>query len=578
MQRLTIDAGSRCLRRVPGRRAKLAVRSRDCARLPTSVTALASPYPTSSATLHPQWTAFSTNSTASTKSPDKKERGLIEKFKRMLRTLFGADDDTPRGIQERKEMYWIVLTVALNKLRMENQRHLAQRPTSFMWQEESRERLKELVDEAASYLDEKTDITQMSLRRLRNEVQTFLGPQIVQLLTVAHDVEAEMSEEHDDYIFGEEEEQMYKEIFLNEYEDICRLINEAKRNNLEANMEKRKGMRAPDPLPFYETKKGAIEKLMTYFEWWPELSSTDSIKNTTTDEEEYMDEFGFYPNKADSDVVRAMRYHHARNLARSFLARRVPDDIAIHNYAAGGNTKQQRCYHSLLPLKSTIPLAGRGVFVDGFAPAGTLVAFIPGKVWTKEHLQSASLQTQMQLSQNDPRHQLSMRHDDVLIDSRQSPYTVVGNLWALGHIVNHPPAPTPSEMSPTSNPHREEGGDGSDDIINRQSFQGPNCAAVMINFTDRMIAGGEGEKLRDYIPNEYELPPTPYVKSIFEKDEVIMHGMGLIVSRDVRDEELFYDYRLSPDKDNMLEQGNQYPSWYYVWDEDAIKSRWDTDD
>jgi hypothetical protein len=171
-----------------------------------------------------------------------------------------------------------------------------------------------------------------------------------------------------------------------------------------------------------------------------------------------------------------------------------------------------------------------------------------------------------------------MRHDDVLIDSRQSPYTVVGNLWALGHIVNHPPAPTPSEMSPTSNPHREEGGDGSDDIINRQSFQGPNCAAVMINFTDRMIAGGEGEKLRDYIPNEYELPPTPYVKSIFEKDEVIMHGMGLIVSRDVRDEELFYDYRLSPDKDNMLEQGNQYPSWYYVWDEDAIKSRWDTDD
>jgi len=442
----------------------------------------------------------------------------------MLRTLFGADDDTPRGIQERKEMYWIVLTVALNKLRMENQRHLAQRPTSFMWQEESRERLKELVDETASYLDEKTDITQMSLRRLRNEVQTFLGPQIVQLLTVAHDVEAEMSEEHDDYIFGEEEEQMYKEIFLNEYEDICRLINEVKRNNLEANMEKRKGMKAPDPLPFYETKKGAIETLMTYFEWWPELSSTDSIKNTTTDGEEYMDEFGFYPNKADSDVVRAMRYHHARNLARSFLARRVPGDIAIHKYDAGGNTKQQRCYHSLLPLKSTIPLAGRGVFVDGFAPAGTLVAFIPGKVWTKEHLQSASLQTQMQLSQNDPR--ISIRAG------------ITSGTRTLSKV------------------------DG----------------ILMINFTDRMFAGGEGEKLRDYIPNEYELPPTPYVKSIFEKDEVIMHGMGLIVSRDVRDEELFYDYRLSPDKDNMLEQGNQYPSWYYVWDEDAIKSRWDTDD
>jgi hypothetical protein len=140
--------------------------------LPTPIVALAwplSPYPTiSSATLHLHLgccTSFSTNSTTS-KSPTKKKPGLIAKCKRTLRTLFGTDDDTPRGIQERKEMFWVVLAVAHHRLRMENQRHLAQQSASFMWQSESRERLKQLMDDAVSYLDEETYITQMSLRRL----------------------------------------------------------------------------------------------------------------------------------------------------------------------------------------------------------------------------------------------------------------------------------------------------------------------------------------------------------------------------------------------------------------------------
>jgi hypothetical protein len=517
-----------------------------------------------------QCTSFSNESTAS-KFRDKKKQGFITKSLRILRTIFGADDDTPRGIQERKEMYWIVLAVAHNKLRMEHQRKLPRQPTLFMWQEESRELLKHLMDETVSHLDEKTDITQMSLRRLRNEVQTFLAPQIVRLLTVAHDVESEMGGEDDGYVFSEEEEQKYKECLLTEYEDLCRLINDRKRNYTETQQK-----RTPDPLLFYETKKGSIETVLTYFDWWPKQSSAGATATTKTNREDYIDEFGFSPNKADSDLVRAMRYYHARNLARSFLARRAPDDFAIGNDDGDSfNLMQTRCYYSLLPLKSTIPSAGRGVFVDGFAPAGTLMAFIPGKVWTKEHLQSASPQTQMQLSQNDPRHQLSMRYDDVLIDSRQSPYTVVKNLWALGHIVNHPPVPTASEISLTLDAH-QNGGDKCDNIVNHCTFQGPNCVTVMINFTDRMTAGG-GEKLKDYIPNEYELPPRPYVKNIFEKDEVVMHGMGLIASRDVKDEELFYDYRLSPNEDNM-ERGNQYPSWYHIWDEEAISNRWDTND
>jgi len=50
--------------------------------------------------------------------------------------------------------------------------------------------------------------------------------------------------------------------------------------------------------------------------------------------------------------------------------------------------------------------------------------------------------------------------------------------------------------------------------------------------------------------------------------------MGLVTLRDVKDEELFYDYRLSPGEGGK----QQYPSWYHVWDEDAIHNRWDNDD
>lgn len=90
-----------------------------------------------------------------------------------------------------------------------------------------------------------------------------------------------------------------------------------------------------------------------------------------------------------------------------------------------------------------------------------------------------------------------------------------------------------------------------------------------------MLAGWE-DKVRDYIPNEYELPPKPWAKNAFEKDEVIMHGLGLVALRDVRDEELFYDYRLSPDEDGK--EGSHYPSWYHVVDLEAIQNRWNMDD
>jgi len=501
---------------------------------------------------------FYTSSSNTQSSTPKKKVGFIAKMQRMVRTLFGINDDTPRGIQEKKDYLWIVLAATHRRLRIENQHKLLadsgnkQNDVPMVWQQETKERLQELTDEAVSYLDDKTDISEMRLNKLRGEIQqSILQPQIIQLLNVAYDVEEEMGDEDDEeYMFSTEEKEQYKNILLSEYEKVCQLLAECKGssdNTVAASY-------TSDPVPFYKIKQEAIETLLNYYDWWPK-DMVPQNSNINNDDEEYEDVFGFTPNK-DSEIVSAMRYYHVRNLVRSILARHQPNSD-----------------HSILPFKSTIPSSGRGVFIDGFAPAGTLLAFIPGKVWPKEHLQSASLQTQMQLAQ-DPRHQLSMRYDDVLIDSRHSPYTVVKNLWSLGHIVNHPPAPVIYERSQV-----ESDKDEASDTMNRDLHQGPNCMTVLINYTDKMLSE-EREHMQEYIPNEYEARPKPWTKNASEPDEIIMQGVGLVSLRDVKDEELFYDYRLSPDEKAKKKgsDGNLYPSWYHVWDQDAIDNRWGTDD
>jgi hypothetical protein len=191
-----------------------------------------------------------------------------------------------------------------------------------------------------------------------------------------------------------------------------------------------------------------------------------------------------------------------------------------------------------------------------------------------------------------------MRYDDILIDSRHAPYTVVSNLWSLGHIVNHPPPP--SSLSHASsletlsncNNNKEDNDDDKSQTTKTTmtTFHGPNCATVMINFTERMFESNVNNNndndssskkvLHTYLPNMYEYPSTvtPYTKNIFETENVIMHSMGLIAIRDVKDEELFYDYRLCPSSSSLDNNNNGYPSWYHVWDEDALKKRWDTDE
>jgi hypothetical protein len=482
-------------------------------------------------------------------------------------------------------MYWILLAVTHRKLRVDAQQQQIQLQHQLLtWQKESKEQIKQHMNEAVSYLDDQTNINKMSLRQLRNEMQSMLEPQIFQLLNVACKVEEDLilrhnydgaahnsneEEENDNhnYKFSCVEAKEYREILLLEYYRICKLLHEMT-NSIKND---------DDTLTtseYYELKKGAIETLLRYFDWVPMNTSLSSVepKYQIDEQEDYVDEFGFYPNRSDSKIVAAMRYYHVRNIVRSHKVRTLP--IVDTEPKANDTTNDGGGHYtySILPFKSTIPNAGRGVFIDGFAPAGTLLSFFPGKVWPKEHLMTTSLQTQMQFSENDPRHQLSMRYDDILIDSRRSPYTVVMNLWALGHIVNHPPPPMSTTARELGNDHNTEMNESNNFAIHFQPYQGPNCVTASINFTEGLFTNHSG-KLRDYIPNEYELPPKSWARDVFEKEKVMMHGMGLIALRDLKDEELFFDYRMSP---NEKANGSKsvYPSWYHVWDVDAATNRW----
>mmetsp|Transcript_20398 Transcript_20398/g.42783 ORF Transcript_20398/g.42783 Transcript_20398/m.42783 type:complete len:711 (-) Transcript_20398:150-2282(-) len=574
---------------------------------------------------------------------------LFQKLRKKVRNFYRRNDEKPRAIQEKNEIYWILLSIAHRDLRLEHQRDLPQQSTprggvsKTTWNHVSQEVNHELTDKAATALDETNDLSEMTLTHLRREMQKTLEPQVMDLLSVACTVEEIMlrnaerdqqqadenggvaeagdgskdeengDEDIDEYIFSEREAEEYRSILLQEYHDVCASLKklEMKGDNINAEL----GMHRS--IPFLTMKKNAISTLLTYFQWWTDNSHPSEVddgkraiaskpsQNGEVDptSESWIDEFGFRPNQAEEDVLSGMRYYHVRNMIRAYYVRnprsslgRISDDTSNnddsknHSYPSATNANRTRnYYHTLQTLKSTIPGAGRGVYLDGFAPAGTLLAFFPGKVWPKEHLASASLQTQMQLSVN-PRHQLSMRYDDILIDSRKSPYTVMDNLWAVGHIVNHPPKPESSgknveEIIPTAESNDDIGEELMDNNPRHKEYMiGPNCMTVTINFTLRMLQELQEREqhpdlkmIQSYIPNEYELPPKQWAQNAFE-EKVVMHGMGLIALKDVKDEELFYDYRLSPDLESRgSDNTKMYPAWYHVWDEESLKNRWEVD-
>lgn len=416
------------------------------------------------------------------------------------RTAQGDDASSPRRIQERKDATLALLALEFRRLSLEHP---------------SKKR-EDVIDMAFESLDAK-DLDNKTTLQLRHELQTALEGQVVELFQAFGRVDENFPFDLEEP--GDAGNAMLDQLLQLELE---RTIDEL------ANTNPTRAPKGSTPKTFLQIKRGALETLIdrrkslsavaATFENVP-LSEGEESDTSKFIEKQVSwvdaDQFGYHET-IDDDRNRQIRHFQTINLCRSSKLR---DDWG----------------YSVVALQSSIAGAGRGVFVDGYAKAGSILAFQPGEVWSKEHLVNLSVEVERQLEKND-HYQMSLRPDDFMIDSRKSPYTVLtgnrSNIMALGHVVNHP--------SPT-NP--------------------PNCLSVMLNFTQNMEYG---ESNKRYIPNTYARPRSlTTMGSLWDQEAVDMHGMCLIATRDICNEELFYDYRLVT---------SQLPSWYHRFEDNAFEN------
>lgn len=418
-----------------------------------------------------------------------------------LQTVMTGDDHiSPKKILERRYIYLALLTTRFRDLRRQNDRDLGDdggardlpsgtsRPTDTD--------LEALYEQATDELDAK-NLDRMTNVQLRQELQDALNSQVRKIFEAFHGADERLSlqeafrtedgrgtmQEEEVEPFRNVEWSPFLEILYDEHTHVKSLMCDAERGSLSN--------------AFFKRKKDALETLLQFHE-------KGLVRQE--DSSDGLDSFGVSLSATSDGTLRLMRQYQTVNLVRSSLIR-------------------EKLGYSVLTLKSLIPGAGRGAFLDGHAEAGAVVAFQPGDVWPKEHLLTNSADVIEHFEGEDDCH-VSLRFDDYVIDSRESPVTVLireGSLnpWAIGHMANHPPATV-----------------------------GPNCQSTMLNFTERM---GLGQLLR-YVPNTYARPPG-WQSRFFDHEEVVMHGLCLLALRDVANEEIVYDYRL---------QSEVKPNWYSV--------------
>jgi hypothetical protein len=425
----------------------------------------------------------------------------LSKVKNVWKTFF-RKTETPRENQERHDLYKIALASTYRQVRL-----LAQNNEKTLTSSEAnKSELEEMFDVATDSLENETKAHEMQIRSLRFHVQSLIQPQAFEILETCKSVDEKLQINQEDEI-QDAVVNTCKPHLLREESSILQKLEQIEMNSSHGEIKQR---------AYLKQKLNAIQILSTFYEWKSPLSERGRNELLTEGES---DSFGYHLNE-NEDINASIRYYQLINLTKALLIR---DHIG----------------YSTLALKSTISAAGRGVFLDGFAPAGTLINFFPGSIWPKEYL--LNVKAASNIFKNDPKHQLSIRYDDILVDSRKSPYTVLdnenSNALSIGHIVNHP-------------------------CLGVQ----PNSSTVNIDFMENMNLKDAG--LQKYVPNSYVKPPMMFGPQAMDREKVSMHGFGLVASRDIENEELFYDYRLSPGNDRS------YPDWYHVCDEQELKNRW----
>lgn len=483
-------------------------------------------------------------------------RNAFSRVKSVWKTMFRTRE-TPREIQERNDLYKIALAVTYNDIRRQTinstDTNTASNATtntvSSLKNEQqattngknskinqlhhhdsnkySNEELGTIYDQACDLLDDKK-IYDMSLRALRRETQYLIRPQLMSLLQVFSNTES-MIPSNTQHDFDSKDHVLIRESNMKRccdvlYEEQNQTLDLLEQYNTSENAHETKHQ---EQSLFLHKKSSAIQTIADFYEW--EHFYFDSANRKVNNDEpaedingsagRISDEFGYIQSK-DEEVNNSIRYYQMVNLSRSALIR-------------------QQIGYSVISLKSSLPSAGRGVFLDGTAPAGSIISFFPGDIWPKEFLVNSKAISPY--FENDPKHHLSLRYDDIVLDCRKSPYTVLdddtSNAFAIAHIVNHP-----------------------------SKYVQPNCGTMPIDFLDNMNL--KEQSLHEFVPNTYKKKPMMLGPQVFDEESIMMHSLGLFSSRDIENEELFYDYRFSPGPNKT------YPAWYHICNEEEVKNRW----
>ena len=426
-----------------------------------------------------QRTSLLPTSRCATKRLDRPQhRNFFSKIQTVFRSILTGDDHVnPKKLLERRYIYLNLLAIEFRSLRL-NQQQLDQPQDKDA-----------LYEQAIDILD-KRNFDDMSNDRLRIELQEALHFQVVEVFQAFHRVDNELG------LRNQLDHRKDKNPFHRlEWGAIISILEHER-----LNLTTRQRQQSDASACFFDAKQQALDTLLTYH------SSGDASPDAN-------DAFGANTTELAPASLSLMRQYQSINLARSAKLR---DALG----------------YSVLSLRSGIPNAGRGVYVDGSTLAGSLLAFQPGDVWPKEHLLTTAPDV-MEHFENDDHCHISLRFDDYVVDSRQSPVTVLmgddssthNNPWALGHMVNHPPLNTK-----------------------------PNCLSTMIDFTEHIMDELVATDGHTYLPNAYARSPG-WKSRAFHAEPTVMHGLCLTARQDVCNQELVYDYRL---------QSEETPEWYSV--------------
>lgn len=215
---------------------------------------------------------------------------------------------------------------------------------------------------------------------------------------------------------------------------------------------------------------------------------------------------------------------------------------------------------------STIPHAGRGLFIDGHAKAGSVVAIYPGITYLPSQIRVSrrDLNTEEEeINETDLSDYMIARYDGVIIDGSaeisidiediEPPSTISDNTNTVQHKLQ-------SLQHPFANAH----------LVNHPPSQEKSNVLQFIMDIDIVSLGPKLAPLMPVRPCETEVNRLENYENIAAAQRVngIQHFMMspqvtsdrllrtvvLVALRDMKDEEIFMDYRFNP-KVNP-------PSWY----------------